>query len=70
MRLMTHGLGCMIAQLLSGAFDLTHVYQSNAGYVSYGGQNVETISFDSARVTRTAEETRPVNVALLACIKS
>ena len=51
----------------SGAF-----YQSGAGtrtkqYTDWDGQ---ILSFDASRVVPTANENRPVNVALLACIKS
>lgn len=36
---------------------------------SSSGQTARSVSFDASRVARTATETRPVNIALLPCIK-
>ncbi|ANN86124.1 tail protein [Enterobacter phage Arya] len=51
----------------SGAFTLTTI--GPADNVSTGPGSACTVNFDASRVANTATETRPRNVALLACIK-
>lgn len=51
----------------SGPFYLASGHRTSS--IDGGGSTYNGIGFDSSRVTRTAEETRPRNVCLLYCIK-
>lgn len=54
----------------SGAFDLIKGNKQWTGDPNNGGNNLPTgFKFDASRVVPTANENRPRNVALLACIK-
>lgn len=53
----------------SGAF-LNSPIPSSGSYLAYGGSAANlSIVFDASLSARTADETRPTNVALLPCIK-
>lgn len=56
-----------ISKTSSGAFSLTNIGPSDS--TSSGDGSACTVDFDASRVVNTAAETRPRNVALLACIK-
>lgn len=54
----------------SGAFDLIRGNKQWTGDPNNGGNNLPTgFKFDASRVVPTANENRPRNIALLACIK-
>ena len=54
----------------SGAFDLIKGNKQWTGDPNHGGDNLPTgFKFDASRVVPTANENRPRNIALLACIK-
>lgn len=53
---------------VSGAFQRSQETRPTCHHVNGGGYDV-TVSFNASLVARTANETRPRNVALLLCIK-
>jgi microcystin-dependent protein len=63
----TMGLGSSTA--VSGAFGISGAYSRRGVQRTDGNWSVVDLNFDASRVVPTANENRPRNVALLACIK-
>lgn len=52
-----------------GALEVTTTYWNYGAGPNYGGNHITNMSFDASRSVPTANENRPRNIALLACIK-